>query len=477
MSERKVSGKEIEMDEREIEREIERDEGQYLGGGTYGKVTVGSVNGKLMAIKSIVENGTWVEVDIMTNYKHPNIMESILLPSRDERIREGEPYLMRYAMDIAMDPNITNGDEFVDMMKQTSQGLQFLHSRGVLHGDIKPGNFLVRNGVYKYIDFGLAMIVTPEKLKKGFAIPNLKCSPVFAPPEAEVLMIGKTYQDPWKAFVSDKTDVFALAMSWIFKMGNILESYNFRAKELYEMYLFEHGKDSKVLSFNDAKSSYATLYYYYHMMKLSTHEKRMNFVQKETAELNLPPRIIELIADMLNWNWQERPSMDEVLERLKIKPVPGTLSVYLPEQIRPFDMKLALTILIDAKQYQKGDIIDIFRLMDICQRSNATQRSSFIVASEYSANYDDQSFINIKGQKLYLGTITTQEIEDLFFELRGSLGSCNLLYRLANSVEALVYLSKYDLNGADIYQLKKYIDTNFTPGSKEITLEEFLKLL
>lgn len=42
-------------------------------------------------------------------------------------------------------------------LAQLAEGLAFLHSRGVIHRDVKPSNALVVNGTVKLLDFGLAL--------------------------------------------------------------------------------------------------------------------------------------------------------------------------------------------------------------------------------------------------------------------------------------------------------------------------------
>jgi hypothetical protein len=51
----------------------------------------------------------------------------------------------------------------IDLMLQICDGLQAAHDRGVVHGDLKPGNvFVQQSGVVKLLDFGNASSGSPE---------------------------------------------------------------------------------------------------------------------------------------------------------------------------------------------------------------------------------------------------------------------------------------------------------------------------
>ena len=64
---------------------------------------------------------------------------------------------------------LNNTEAKVVLMKQIGTGVAFLHSNGIVHRDIKPGNVLLklspeRHAVVKLGDFGLAKILDPEAL-------------------------------------------------------------------------------------------------------------------------------------------------------------------------------------------------------------------------------------------------------------------------------------------------------------------------
>ena len=72
--------------------------------------------------------------------------------------------------------------EAVEFIRQAALGLQHAHQHGLIHGDVKPANFLVsESGAVKVTDFGLVQRV---KAKAGPATETLYGTPGYISPEA-----------------------------------------------------------------------------------------------------------------------------------------------------------------------------------------------------------------------------------------------------------------------------------------------------
>ncbi len=92
-------------------------------------------------------------------------MEYVEGRSLRERIRPGERMRPEDALDLAM---------------QVARALDYAHSRGIVHRDVKPGNILIRDdGLAKLADFGIARFGPSDVTKDGGSVG----SPSYIAPE------------------------------------------------------------------------------------------------------------------------------------------------------------------------------------------------------------------------------------------------------------------------------------------------------
>ena len=74
----------------------------------------------------------------------------------------------------------------LEIAAQTIRGLEFAHSKGVVHRDLKPGNvWLTADGVAKIGDFGLAVAIDRSRLtREGMMVGTVSYMPRSRPPAA-----------------------------------------------------------------------------------------------------------------------------------------------------------------------------------------------------------------------------------------------------------------------------------------------------
>lgn len=85
-----------------------------------------------------------------------------------------------------------------DMAAQVAEGLAYAHEHGVVHRDIKPANIMiVRNGLVKITDFGIALMPSASRTLAGMILG----SPKYMSPEQ---VLGQT--------IDGRSDIFSLGV-------------------------------------------------------------------------------------------------------------------------------------------------------------------------------------------------------------------------------------------------------------------------
>ena len=153
-----------------------------LGKGSYGNVYLVEKNGKRYALKVIktrLKQGveSLKELDIMSRIKHPyiNRAEKILSNIDDSKEKMKVGILMEPASKdlhgVLRDKKVKI-PERLEILRQITSGLDFLHSANYFHMDLKPSNILMFGKDAKISDFGLALVTEEKDGEKVKEYPN-----------------------------------------------------------------------------------------------------------------------------------------------------------------------------------------------------------------------------------------------------------------------------------------------------------------
>jgi mitogen-activated protein kinase kinase kinase len=203
-------------------------QGSFIGGGANGNVYIGFNldSGGIMAVKEIkvqdLSNSPALykqikdESDVMQMLSHPNIVDYYGIEVHRDRVYIFEEYCEGGSLaDLLDHGRIEDEDVIMVYTLQMLHGLEYLHSKGVEHRDVKPDSkhqviilisrdlsdllcpcvdiLLGANSVIKFVDFGAAKVIvkgnkTMAKTRRmaagdGAAMSGLAGTPMYMAPE------------------------------------------------------------------------------------------------------------------------------------------------------------------------------------------------------------------------------------------------------------------------------------------------------
>ena len=143
---------------------------QWLGSGAQGAVFLGRLNNELVAVKKVKDRA---EADLkhLRKLNHPNIVhfKGVCIQSPCYCIvMEYCPYGQLY--DVMKNGRQIPPHLVIEWSKQIASGMQYLHSRKIIHRDLKSPNVLLSyNDTLKISDFGISRQWTEGDTKLSFA--------------------------------------------------------------------------------------------------------------------------------------------------------------------------------------------------------------------------------------------------------------------------------------------------------------------
>ena len=153
--------------------------GRVIGRGAFGKVNIGLniLTGRIVAIKSFNKKNLMNESAKNKILYETNLMRGLCHPSVTKILEtfECENYML-IIMEYISGGNLQN---FVKkrrklcektakiLFRQIIQGIRYIHSRGIVHRDIKLENILLDlNNIIKICDFGVGKLIKPNTILK-----------------------------------------------------------------------------------------------------------------------------------------------------------------------------------------------------------------------------------------------------------------------------------------------------------------------
>lgn len=173
--------------------------GPILGKGSFGIVYLAEQKstGNFVAIKQIeksklntsnkkIRAKRDIFIPKFLGCQHKNIICVLDAIETDESIFIISEYLDNTKTLKSYIPNLTTHKgqlELLDLFQQLADGLNYMHSQGIIHNDIKLANILVKANIPFYIDFDLSCTLPYSELKRFPCQSKVSGTPNYISPE------------------------------------------------------------------------------------------------------------------------------------------------------------------------------------------------------------------------------------------------------------------------------------------------------
>jgi len=178
---------------------------KLVGDGGYGSVykALNKTTGEIVAIKRMKKKFTsWEEcmslreIKSLRKLSHSNIIKLKEVIRVNDELNFIFEFLEQNIYQIMRNnPSILTNKMIKSIIKQSLQGLAYMHRSGFFHRDMKPENLMIQSGVLKIVDFGLAREIRSKPPFTDYVSTRWYRAP-------EILLRSTSYNSP--------VDIFAL---------------------------------------------------------------------------------------------------------------------------------------------------------------------------------------------------------------------------------------------------------------------------
>ncbi|XP_065194901.1 mitogen-activated protein kinase kinase kinase 7-like [Sycon ciliatum] len=161
------------------------------------------------------------EVFRLSRVHHPNLCQLLGIARVGRNAALALELLTSTLEELSVGEDRDDGLKLVGYLCDTSAGIRYLHVRGILHRDLAPKNVMIKNGVAKVCDFGVAkfvhLLVSPRQQQQHaqasrMAMTRCPGTLLFMPPEA--LVEQPEYDRP--------LDVFSLGVTLLAVLTGVM---------------------------------------------------------------------------------------------------------------------------------------------------------------------------------------------------------------------------------------------------------------